>query len=154
MDNFSILSAVSERVRSERQSAALATVINCSGSTPQNLGARMALFEDGTQVGTIGGGAIEQDVTSVLRGVLCDRTALCHTRHLTRDLGMCCGGSMSFFIEPITPPPRLVLFGAGHVCQPTASIARAAGFIVLVVDERDEWNNIARFPDCERIVDD
>jgi xanthine dehydrogenase accessory factor len=67
---------------------------------------------------------------------------------LGRDLGMCCGGSMQIFIEPIHATPRLWVFGAGHVARPTAALARSVGFEVVVVDEREELNTAERFPGC------
>ncbi len=114
----------------------------------------MALFEDGTRLGTIGGGAIEQDVIEALRSTLSSAQPQSHSRHLTRDLAMCCGGQMSFFIEPIFPSPRLVLFGAGHIAQPLGAMAQLAGFEVIVVDEREELNEASRFPGCAQLLDD
>jgi xanthine dehydrogenase accessory factor len=69
-------------------------------------------------------------------------------KDLGRDLGMCCGGRMEIFVEAIPAVPRLWIFGAGHVAQPTARLARSVGFEVIVVDEREELNTVERFPDC------
>ena len=63
---------------------------------------------------------------------------------------MCCGGSMEIFLEPIRATPRLTIFGAGHVAQPTAALALGVGFDVVVVDEREELNTAERFPGCRR----
>jgi len=49
-------------------------------------------------------------------------------------------------MEPILPTLRLILFGAGHVAQPTASLAASCGYEVAVVDERSDWLSPARFP--------
>ena len=129
---------------------ALATVIKTTGSTPQVPGARLLLRADGSTVGTVGGGAIEQRVLETLRSVLASGKAASMACDLARELGMCCGGSMEIFLEPVRPAPRLTIFGAGHVAQPTASLARGVGFEVVVVDERDELNVEARFPGCRR----
>lgn len=131
---------------------ALATVIRASGSTPQQPGARLLLRTDGSLVGTVGGGAIEQHVIDVLRDCLRDRTPRVVTRDLGRDLGMCCGGRMEVFVEPIEGAPRLVVFGAGHVSKATAALARTVGFAVTVVDDREELNDEARFPGCTRVL--
>jgi len=50
--------------------------------------------------------------------------------------GLVCGGRMQVFIEPILGTPTLCLFGAGHVAQPLARMAHAAGFRVEVADDR------------------
>lgn len=118
--------------------AALATVIARSGSTPQVVGARLLLFGDGTMIGTVGGGAIEAQVIEACAATLVDRGHRRIEAHLVRDLGMCCGGAMEVFIEPIEAPARLVLCGAGHVAQAIAPLAAAIGLRLCVVDDRDE----------------
>lgn len=45
-----------------------------------------------------------------------------------------------------SPPPLLVLCGAGHVSAALAAAATAAGFEVRVIDERAEWARAERFP--------
>jgi xanthine dehydrogenase accessory factor len=148
-----VASAVLELLE-RRQRGALATVVRVSGSTPQQVGARLLLREDGTLLGTVGGGAIERVVLEALgRALGCERAELL-TRELTHDLGMCCGGRMDIFVEPIVPPPRLWLLGAGHVAKPTAALSLSVGFEVHVVDEREELNTPERFPGCQLHLDD
>jgi xanthine dehydrogenase accessory factor len=136
------------------QAGALATVVQVSGSTPQVAGARLLLRADGSAVGTIGGGAIERAVLEALRDVQQRGVARLLNWDLGRDLGMCCGGSMELFLEPIGATPRLWLCGAGHVAQPTAALARSVGFEVVVADEREAWNTPERFPECRRELED
>jgi xanthine dehydrogenase accessory factor len=69
--------------------------------------------------------------------------------HVTQDLGMTCGGSMSVLYEPMTPPPRLVVFGAGHLSQALCGMASLAGFDVTVCDDRSEWITEKRFPEAK-----
>lgn len=131
---------------------ALATVVRSSGSTPQQPGARLLLRPDGSLVGTVGGGAIEQEVIGALRIAARDGRPQVVLRDLGRDLGMCCGGRMEVFVESIEGAPRLVIFGAGHVAKATAALARSVGFSLTIVDDREELNSEARFPDATRIV--
>ncbi len=133
---------------------ALATVIGATGSTPQSAGARLLLRADGSTVGTVGGGAIEQRVLSALADVRAQGEPRVLSCDLARELGMCCGGSMQLFLEPVRATPRLAIFGAGHVAQPTATLARSVGFEVVVVDEREELNTAERFPGCRRELTD
>lgn len=130
------------------EAGALATVVKTSGSTPQAPGARLLLCAGDRRVGTVGGGAIERLVVDALHEVRKQGLSRVVACDLGRDLGMCCGGSMEIFIEPIIATPRLWIFGAGHVAQPTAALARSVGFEVVVVDERDELNREERFPGC------
>jgi xanthine dehydrogenase accessory factor len=129
---------------------ALATVVRTTGSTPQRAGARLLLRPDDSLVGTVGGGALEHAVIEALREARRTGESQLLERDLGYDLGMCCGGRMEIFIEPIEAAPRLWLFGAGHVAQPTAALARTVGFEVTVVDERETLNSPDRFPDCQR----
>ncbi|MBO6934312.1 MAG: XdhC family protein [Deltaproteobacteria bacterium] len=127
---------------------ALATVIRTRGSAPQRVGARMLLRPDGSQVGTVGGGAIEQFVLEALARCLRDGRSRVLERDLGRDHGMCCGGGMEVLVEAIEGEPRLIICGAGHVAMPTAAIARQAGFAVTVVDDREELLTEERFGGC------
>jgi len=133
---------------------ALATVVRTAGSVPQRPGARLLLRPDGTTMGTVGGGAIEEAVREALREVQRSNQPRFIARELGYDLGMCCGGRMELFVEPIEAAPRLWIFGAGHIAMPTATLARSVGFEVSVVDEREEWNTEARFPGCARELTD
>jgi xanthine dehydrogenase accessory factor len=114
----------------------------------------LLLRADGTSLGTVGGGAIERAVVEALERALSSGEPELLSRDLAHDLGMCCGGRMEVFVEPILPTPRLWLLGAGHVAQPTAALALTVGFEVLVVDEREELNTAERFPGCQLLLDD
>jgi xanthine dehydrogenase accessory factor len=132
------------------QRAALATVVRTSGSTPQVVGARMLLRADGSTLGTIGGGAIELAVREALESCQEGAPSQLVVRELGHDLGMCCGGRMEVFVEPIEATPRLWLYGAGHVNRALAPLALSIGFAVTVVDEREELNTEQRFAGVQR----
>ena len=142
-----IAQALLEILDSGRRGA-LATVVRVSGSTPQQPGARLLLRPDGTRVGTVGGGAIEQLVERALETVLTTGRSELLVKDLGHELGMCCGGRMEIFVEPIEAVPRLYLFGAGHVAKATAALCRNIGFLVTVVDEREGLLTDERFPGC------
>jgi xanthine dehydrogenase accessory factor len=57
----------------------------------------------------------------------------------------------TFYVEPSFIPATLFLFGAGHVCQPTASLAAMVGFKTVVLDDREEFANRKRFPSAEEV---
>jgi xanthine dehydrogenase accessory factor len=150
MPMHDVMEALQHALTSGR-AAAMATVVYTSGSTPQVPGARLLLLDDGRTVGTVGGGAVEHLVIRELESLLMMSEPRMLRTDLTRDLGMCCGGRMEFFLEPVVAAPRAILFGAGHVALPTARLARSVGFRVVIVDDREELNNSARFPECERV---
>ncbi len=62
-----------------------------------------------------------------------------------------------FVIERLAPAPRVVVFGAGHVGAAIARAAHAAGFRIVLVDDRPEFADPERFPDiivCAGAVDE
>jgi xanthine dehydrogenase accessory factor len=130
------------------ESAAVCTVIHSAGSSPQKMGSKMLVRQDGTIVGTIGGGTIEHAVIAEAAGVRASGRSKLFKAHLSRDLAMCCGGRMEIFIEPVGDRPWLLLFGGGHVGAALCSIASRAGFRVHVIDEREEFANPEVHPDA------
>jgi len=52
-----------------------------------------------------------------------------------------------FVIERLAPAPRVMVFGAGHVGAAIARAADAAGFRVVLVDDRPEFADPVLFPD-------
>lgn len=136
------------RWRAEGRRFALASVIESRGFTPRKPGAHMLVAEDGTTCGTIGGGAIEHQVLVEARALLEGGGVSLVKKHLTQELGMCCGGEMAVFLEVLEPAPRLFLFGAGYIARALAALAADCGFDVTVVDGRPEWAVAERFPGC------
>ncbi|HSQ79097.1 MAG TPA: XdhC family protein, partial [Candidatus Bathyarchaeia archaeon] len=57
-----------------------------------------------------------------------------------------------WFIEPVRPLPRLVIAGAGHVGRAVARLGSLLDFSVTVIDDREEFANIANVPDADEIV--
>jgi len=140
------------QLEAEGRPFVLCTVIASHGSTPQKPGSRLVVLGDGSLRGTIGGGAIEKQVIDAALALLADEAAQTRTleTHLTHDLGMCCGGKMTVFLEKHGAPAQLFIFGAGHVAKELAALAAHVGFQVTVVDERAEWLNAERFPNAAR----
>ncbi len=83
--------------------AAMATVVKTRGSTPQQTGAKMVIFEDGSFIGTVGGGCVEADIWAEARDVF--RTGKTDIYHFNLNdeyadaEGMVCGGQMDVLIE-------------------------------------------------------
>ncbi|PNY80215.1 XdhC family protein [Deinococcus koreensis] len=50
------------------------------------------------------------------------------------------------FIDVCTPPPQLVLYGAGHDAMPLSAQAHALGYDVHVIDPRSAYLTAGRFP--------
>jgi xanthine dehydrogenase accessory factor len=146
------------RLRKLGQKSALATIVQVNGSIPSFESAKLLVREDGSMLGTIGGGCVEAEMTWRARQAIEERRPQNASYDLTPDQagedGLVCGGRMQVFIEPIEGTPTLCLFGAGHVAQPLARLAKGAGFRVEVVDDRLKFASRERFPDADLIVVD
>ena len=100
----------------EEQPCVLATVVRTKGSTPQKSGSMLLVRQDGSGVGTLGGGCVEGDIWFAAREML---------RHhggpefkdyfLNEDIaardGLVCGGTMYFYLEPMWEPEAFLDIG-------------------------------------------
>ncbi len=143
------------RVRREGIPAALATIVATRGSTPGRETMRLLVLEDGTFLGTVGGGCLEAEVYETAKLVLADeqpRTLQFRlTEHDSPDSGLLCGGEVTVFVEPLTTP-ALWIFGGGHVSRALCQVATLAGFRVTVVDDRANYASRERFPEAAATV--
>ncbi|HVO97505.1 MAG TPA: XdhC/CoxI family protein [Bryobacteraceae bacterium] len=141
------------RLRKLGQKCALATIVQVNGSIPSYESAKMLVREDGSMLGTIGGGCVEAEVWNAAREVIETEKP----RHLAFSLGqdaaydngLICGGQLNIFIEPVTPQPRAYIFGGGHVSKSISKVATLAGFATVIVDDREAFSNPERFPEAE-----
>src|SRR5580700_11100171 len=138
------------RIRRIGQRAALATIVHTDGSIPSYEASRMLIRDDGSILGTIGGGCVEADVWAAAKEVIQSEQPRKMTFNLNHeagyDAGLICGGTLEIFVEPILPQPVLYLFGAGHISTALARVAGSAGFEIGIIDDRDLYANRERFP--------
>lgn len=131
---------------------ALATVVAHGGSSPRKSGAKMLLRGEGTALGTIGGGRVEQETVAAGLEALADAEPRTLVFTLTEEHGYACGGSMTVFVEPHGKRALLVMFGAGHVGRAVTTLAHGCGFRVVVVDERPEWAVPSLLPCADEVI--
>lgn len=121
------------------QKMAIGTIVKTKGSTPLKEGAKIIILPDKTTIGTIGGGALEQSVIQNAMDCINTEKTQLFEHHLTKDHQMCCGGTVWVFIEVISLPPTILIFGAGHVGQSLADISAKCEFETIIIDNRKEW---------------
>ena len=143
-----IITALDEAVQ-RNEPAALATVVEVKGGSPAQVGFKMLIRPNGTVVGNVGGGELEQRIRDEAAAALRDgRPRLAHyaLREKGPDaVGMVCGGEVTVFVEPYQPAPTLLIVGGGHIGCPLADMARLAGLNVEVVDVRPERATVPQF---------
>ena len=143
-----IITALDEALQRD-ESVALATVVEVKGASPAQVGFKLLVQPDGSVVGNLGGGALEQRVREEAVTALQEgRSRLVH--YTLREegpgaLGMLCGGEVTVFIEVYQPAPTLLIVGGGHIGQPLAEMACIVGFNVQVVDVRPERATVPEF---------
>jgi xanthine dehydrogenase accessory factor len=138
---------------------ALATVIETSSDldesappqTPPRLGAKMLVREGSDVLGTLGDPDLDRAVANDLRGAL--ESGLPGERHYGWR-GQINGTSVSVFIEPFTPAPHMVIFGAVDFTRALVRVAKVLGFRVTVCDARPVFATRTRFPDADEVVVD
>lgn len=140
------------RLRKEGRKGALATIIQVQGSIPSYESSKILVRDDGSIVGTVGGGCVEADVWAAAQDVMREE----RPRRLHFDLnnnpkydeGLICGGSLDIFIEPILATPTAFIFGGGHISLSVSRMANLAGFDTTVIDDREAFANPKRFPEA------
>lgn len=143
------------QLRREGRRGAIATIVNVRGSIPSFRTAKMLVRDDGSIVGTIGGGCVEADVWQAAREVMESEKPRSLTFDLNQDpkydTGLVCGGTLEVFVEPVLPPALLYIFGAGHVAVNLCKAAANAGFEPIVIDDRSSYATQERFPSAREI---
>jgi len=142
-------------LRHQGRRGAVATIVNVRGSIPSFKTAKMLVRDDGSIVGTIGGGCVEADVWQAAREVMESEKPRTLSFDLNQDpkydTGLVCGGTLEVFIEPILPPALLYVFGAGHVSVNLCKVAANAGFDLIVTDDRTSYATKERFPAAREV---
>src|SRR5438552_11134744 len=144
-----------QRLRQQGRKAALATIVQIRGSVPSFQSAKMLVRDDGSALGSVGGGCVEADVWAAAQDVIRDEKSRVMNFDLTEESmaegGLICGGKVEIFVEPIIPIPEMVIFGAGHISRQVSKIATVAGFRTTIVDNRPIYANAERFPEAVAI---
>jgi xanthine dehydrogenase accessory factor len=151
MDMPDVFHAVSDLL-SKQGLGALCIVVRSRGSTPRHASSKMLVYSNGSIIGTVGGGELENQVIQEALKVMNDgQTRLLEFSMIdpTRgDVGVC-GGQVEVYVEPILPKPILVVIGSGHVGKAVTHIAHWLGFHVAVSDDRPELCSNQVVPDAD-----
>ncbi len=124
------------------KAAALCTIIETSGSTPRKAGSKMIVTAEGKTIGSVGGGLLEKIVIKdAIDCISSGKTELKSYSSGNEDENRVYGQA-KVFIEPLPTSKKLYIFGAGHVGQAVASLAKNYGFDINLIDHRLELMNL------------
>ena len=116
----------------------------------------MLIRQDGSILGTVGGGPLENQVREMAENVIRKGKSKLLDFDLTgkKEDGMICGGIAKVFIEPILPRSVLYIFGGGHIAFSLVRIGKILDFKVVVIDDREAYANPERFPEADETIAD
>jgi xanthine dehydrogenase accessory factor len=97
-------------------------------------------------LGVLGG---DDGVSGTLNGSL---TRVVVSRFVGRQPDIVEWQGESFLVEPLGREGCVVIFGAGHVSQALAPLAKGVGFRTVVCDDREEFANRDRFPSADEVL--
>ncbi|MFN0057470.1 MAG: XdhC family protein [Planctomycetota bacterium] len=134
---------------------ALATIISTQGSTPGKETAKLLIRDDGSTLGTVGGGCSEAEVWRLAMEVIATdeprRMSFRLTAATAAETGLLCGGSFEVFIEPIGNPV-VYIFGAGHCARSLARTLAPLEYGIVVIDDRESYAAPQFFPPQTRTL--
>ena len=141
------------QLEEQNQAGVLCTIIRSQGSTPRHTNSKMLVYQNGSIIGSIGGGELENRVIQEAELILKDRSSKIITYQMTDpsrgDPGIC-GGQVDIYMEPILPKPTLLVIGSGHVGKAVAHLASWLGFHVVINDDRPEFCNLEAVPEAKQ----
>lgn len=144
------------RLSGAGRSFALVSILSTSGSTPRSEG-RMLVREDGSTLGTVGGGILESTARDeALEALRAQKSGILEFNLDSgpggKALDMLCGGRVTLAVDVVKGRRSLVIVGAGHVGLALARLADFLGFRITVADERAELCQPERFPASTELV--
>jgi xanthine dehydrogenase accessory factor len=136
-----------------QRAVVIATVITASSSSPSPsspsslvpVGARLLVRPHEDRRGSTGVAALDDELEIRAREALLSG----RTEAVTVAVP---GHEVRAFIESVLPPPRLLVCGAGHDAIPVVKLASELGWRTVVVDDRPEFLDRARFPGVGELV--
>ncbi|MDP3682791.1 MAG: XdhC/CoxI family protein [Ignavibacteria bacterium] len=149
-----IFQTLQERIK-ENKPSVLITITEVKGSTPGRIGFKMLVGEEGRVAGTVGGGGAEYYIMKKAKKLIEENVQIfSETILMTKEkedeekikvtskdvvpMDALCGGEMKVFYEVFRYEKIMYIFGAGHVGQAVAKLARQLNFYVVFVDNRTE----------------
>lgn len=125
----------------EDESIAVATVVASKTEAQIELGAKLLVFADGKQQGSLGNADWDQKVAK-------DAVTLL-AKEVSKTVSYKFG---EVYIESVVPPPPLVIIGGDADAVPIVTFAKELGFKVVLVDHRPNVANKEKFPGADDTI--
>jgi xanthine dehydrogenase accessory factor len=123
----------------------LATIIKQAGPSPRGIGTKCLIMQDGSFIGTIGGGVVEAKTINAAMKVFDTgipvRLSFSLKGSDVADTDMLCGGDMEVFLEPVSPKYLSYLSIIEKVIKITGR--GGAGLLATVINENRWQRDVA-----------
>jgi xanthine dehydrogenase accessory factor len=127
----------------KEKSFCLATVVD-SGRHDVRPGKKAIILKDGTLAGSLGSERLDSKLRTLGRQALKkSKSGIAETEK-----------GVKIFLNILAADAQLIICGAGHIAVPLARFAHQLGFRVTVIDDRSDFANRLRFPNCDVIAED
>jgi xanthine dehydrogenase accessory factor len=139
------------KIKQKGGSAILVTLVSVDGVVPQGEDSKALIKPSGEKTGSLLGG---KELEEELRGNIEILVKEKKSNLVTVETGSVESSRkrVEVLLEPILSEPTVYLFGAGHVSQQIAPLAKRVQFRVVVIDDREIFANRERFPDADEIL--
>ena len=129
----------------------MVTLVSVDGVVPQGEDSKALIKPSGEKTGSLlGGKELEEELRRNIEVLVKERKS----NLVTVETGSVDSSRkrVEVLLEPILSEPTVYLFGAGHVSQQIAPLAKRVQFRVVVIDDREIFANRGRFPDADEIL--
>lgn len=142
-----LLAEMLRRVDGDRRFA-LATLLRRGEGMPGRHLPRLLVDASGEALGAVEDRTLRDALLDAARAAVADGSR----RPSHKSERICAESRCEIFIDVVTPPARLIVFGAGEDARPLVRIAAASGLRVTIADWRPDLLDAARFPEADARV--
>jgi xanthine dehydrogenase accessory factor len=134
------------RIKQKGGSALLATLVSVDHVPSEGNGIKVLMKPSGEKIGRLAHGeGLELKILTESEATLREMKP--------RTIGFSWENKkMEILLEPIVSEPTVYIFGAGHISQQLAPIAKMVQFKVVVFDDREVFANRDRFPEADEVI--
>jgi xanthine dehydrogenase accessory factor len=136
------------------EKVALVTITHVNGSSPGKNGNIMAVFSDGSTLGTVGGGELEYQIINSTKEAMKLGENRNFDLKLTSNekLDMRCGGNIKGYIKVFENRKKLIIVGGGHLGIELYKLGKFLGFYTVILDDREEFVSRERFELADELL--
>ncbi len=133
-----------------------ATVVAAPDATGVHPGDKLAVRRDGSTIGRLDGGPMEETVRALAPAAFSEHSAgsvylLADGRQVRRSDPEF-GAAAQVLIETVEAPAALLVVGAGHIGRSLAKIGAEVGFSVVVLDDRPDYASPELVPEADQVI--